>query len=61
MLLIPEVSGMAKRPTKRQVKRLYMDILSKAKRLWMDAPQDGLNAKDFMAIERIISRYLKKL
>ncbi len=51
--------------TKTQQKRAYLAIKSKAKKLWFNvAPGTysvpAMSTKDYMAIERICDRYLKK-
>jgi len=51
--------------TKTQQKRALEAILQKAQKLWGvrhgKAPVEGvMTTKDYMAIERIVERYLKK-
>ncbi len=53
--------------TKTQQKRAYVAIKSKAKKLWfasgtysVTTHQTAMTTKDYMAIERICDRYLKK-
>tara|TARA_R100000808_G_C2150333_1_gene159064 strand:- start:2913 stop:3089 length:177 start_codon:yes stop_codon:yes gene_type:complete len=55
-----------KRLTKTQVKRLYRDILSKSRKLWEQnavLPYTGImmTTPDYMAIEKIIHKYQKKM
>jgi hypothetical protein len=54
-----------KRLTKTQVKRLYSDILSKSRKLWMTpyATPAGelMTTPDYLAIEKIIRKYQKKM
>ena len=56
---------MAKKMTKTQRKNAYKGILSKAKNLWMLGSSEqqfgGMSTKDYIAIEAIVSKYLKKL
>ena len=48
--------------TKTQQKRMYMSILSKAKKLYFGNFADyGMSTKDYIAIEAIVSKYLKKM
>ena len=53
--------------TKTQIRRLYRDILGKSKKLWSisDGYQQkwgiGMSTPDYMAIEKIIHKYQKKL
>jgi len=53
--------------TKTQRKRAYVAIKSKAQKLWSAGAsigrinvQDSLSTKDYMAIERICDKYLKR-
>lgn len=48
--------------TKTQQKRAYRAIKSKAQKLWLVHSEIGLylSTKDYMAIERICDKYLKK-
>ena len=56
---------MAKKMTKTQRKNAYKGILSKAKNLWMLGSSEqqfgAMSTKDYIAIEAIVSKYLKKL
>lgn len=59
---------MAKRLTKTQIKRLYNDILAKSKKLWSISDMTaqvgyhvGMNTVDYLAIEKIIHKYQKKM
>lgn len=51
--------------TKTQRKNAYKGILSKAKNLWITGNQfqqvGAMSTKDYIAIEAIVSKYLKKL
>ena len=59
--LILEVSGMAKRLTKTETKRLYAAILSKTKKLWSGNLGDiYMSTPDLVAIEKIIHKYQKR-
>ena len=55
-----------KKMTKTQQKRAYLAIRSKAQKLWAgsDSPStfrmNVMSTKDYMAIERICEKYLKK-
>ena len=50
--------------TKTQQKRAYVGIKSKAQKLWSQSLDKyayfGMSTKDYMAIERICDKYLKK-
>ena len=59
---------MPKRLTKTQVKRLYRDILNKSRKLWeqsgalpLTAGIHGMTTPDYIAIEKIIHKYQKKM
>jgi len=59
---------MAKRLTKTQVRRLYLDILSKSRKLWNQdyvisslASEQLMSTPDLVAIEKIVKKYLKKM
>ena len=47
--------------TKTQQKRAYEAILSKATKLWLGQKEPGwISTTDYMAIEKICRKYLKK-
>jgi len=48
--------------TKTQQRRLAKEILSKSKKLWgMPGPSSVMTTKDYIAVEAIISRTLKRI
>lgn len=57
------------RLTKTQRKNAYRVILSKARKLWLEGTFDpghdfaksNMSTKDYMAIEAIVMKYLKKM
>jgi hypothetical protein len=56
-----------KRLTKTQVKRLYLDIIRKSRKLWeqnavwYEGTSMLMTTPDYMAIEKIIHKYQKKM
>ena len=58
MLLMPEGVNMPKM-TKSQAKRALLLIDSKASRLFLQ--NKGLNTQDYIAIDKIVQRALKRL
>jgi len=51
---------MPKRMTKTQQKNAYKAMIAKAKKLWTQDPPFGMSTKDYMEIEKICMKYLKK-
>ena len=56
---------MAKRLTKTQVRRLFIAIKTKTRKLWSDSEkysQDHwMSTQDMIAIEKIINKHMRKL
>ena len=57
---------MAKKLTKTQIKRLYRDILSKSRKLWQGwaagyGRDELMTTPDYIAIEKIIKKYQKRM
>ena len=49
------------RMTKTQQKHAYKAILSKAQKVWTQDPPLGMSTTDYIAIEKICKKYLKKV
>tara|TARA_B100001059_G_C17611136_1_gene464627 strand:- start:468 stop:641 length:174 start_codon:yes stop_codon:yes gene_type:complete len=47
--------------TKTQRKNAYKAILSKAGKLWQLGSFGGMSTKDYIAIEAIVNKYLKRI
>lgn len=46
--------------TKKQIKNAQIAILKKAQKLYFDGTEAHISTKDYMAIERIMNKYIKK-